>query len=270
MFLDTRDFAEEVAFHVFPYQEVCVEEIVGLLEVAVPARQTAMTSGTDGPADREGYHKISQGLLITLWVESDQPEDASAEDGESSGQADDEMEHSELSLQAGRFFHLPELTAAVYLLQNRTAYVQASLTMDDSAAAFVHALEGALFEGDPCRFLCEVQPQPETSFVVVVMATTWSRLLGLIPILIDARDVGGHLFAAYTGHEFCRDDIAARMGHDWSEDFVVHAPAANATITGDQRYPSLNGMLVIVLRADGALPELLDPELRKGAPAAAR
>ena len=255
VFLDTRDFGEEVAFHVFPYHEVCVEEIVTLLEVAVPPGYTAWISGTDGPADRDGYHRISQGLLITLWVESEPDED----DGQHSVAAGS---HMALESASGRFFRVPELTAAVFMVQRKTTYVQVTMLPGDTASTFVRALQDVLYEGDQWHRLYAVCPQPQTGYVATVMDTTWTGLLGVVPVVIDATDIGDGIFATFLQREFCRDDISTLFGASWDDDFVLLAPTAGQSILGSQLYPAFKGMLIVALRAGTALPELQDLEMR--------
>ena len=80
VFIDARDLGESITFHVCASNTVTLDEVISLLDFAVPEHMIVRISGTDGPYDDAGRHRISPGSLLTLWaVDRDEAECAEEE-----------------------------------------------------------------------------------------------------------------------------------------------------------------------------------------------
>ena len=147
------------------------------------------------------------------------------------------------------------LLAVVYSYQTRTVNVRISILPEDTAETVATELEETVFEGDEFHFLCAVQPQPLGRHIAMVTESTWTRLSGLVPVLIDPSFVGGVPFQIFVKRELRLSDIVAAMGDDWRTGFCVYADDADEALGASNLYMAHDGMLLAVCPADAERPQ---------------
>ena len=257
VFIDARDLGESVTFHVFSTDVVQVSDVLGTLDFTVPEDVIVKVSGSEGPVDLEGGHRIRQGTLLILWTDA-------AEDAES--QCDEGGEDTSDSDEADPWKRPFYVMAAVHGFQYKTEYVKVSVLPEDTAATLVEALEEDLFGSDTWRYACPVVPQPASLFVMVLVEYAWTRMLDLVPIYIDVIGTEPRGFAAFVGKTCSLSEIIMLFGDEWSEELQVFAAGTDEAMTEDGVYLATEGMLFTVCHGGVQKPEYQSLECKLQSP----
>ena len=219
VFLDARDLAEPIAFHIFRSDSVTTEEVVEALEVPIPPGIRLHIAGT------------------SVWAEHEEvPAETSVEDTTS--------EESAPRPTWKRPFYV---TAAVYTRQTYMHTHFISLIPEDDDASLIAELDDTVFENDHWRSLCAVQPQPDSAYVSVVTESWWTVKLGLLPVLVDLTGIAGRRFASFVDSEFALEDIISMVGSDWDDGYNVYAAGDDEPPEAGQIYSASRGMLISVV-----------------------
>ena len=217
----------------------------GLLRQAMraphPARDTDPPhSGGTGDAPSDGA--------------SDQPErddragSLGGSDHDAAGDDLDQVTHSVRSSQAD----LAPFTAVFLVLV--PSYVQELFVLQLVAPATVDEVKAAVQDGRSAqgrrRFphLCEVFPQPDTAFGVLVAVPDWDCIVAFV--VVDARHTGGRLFSAAVPARADRSLLLSACGFDPNGQFVVYTQDTPWQLADGFQVRLAHGDLVLVTVPD--------------------
>ena len=253
VFIDARDLGEGITFHLFDTNLIRLQDVTALLDFTVPEHLIVKVAGTDGPSLDAGLHRISQGALLTLWAV--EAVDVGSEETEEDTSFSDDAEPDPWR----RPFYL---MAAVYGFQYRVDFMRISVVPEDDSASVVQALEEELSDNGNWKHLCAVHPQPQTEYIAVVVESTWTRMVGLLPVLIAVEEASPRLFAFFVRHEFCLAEIIAVMAVDWKEEYEVYAGGEPYQLRHGVQYQAVRGMLIAICRSGVERPQYQTLEQR--------
>ena len=248
VFIDARELGEGIDCHIFDSNLVHPSEVIGLLECHIPEGVLVRVSGTDGAVDDGGKHRIQNDSILTLWTEL--REDSCSSSAAALTGAESSSEDTARDPWARPFY----LIAAVHTLQTSTHYLRISIIPEDDEGPVAEELELTLFEHDQWHFLVMVRPQPCTPYIAAITESTWTRMMGLQPIMVDMTPVNGRCFAEFCEQEFRLDDVIRIVGDEWQPEWRVFVPDEAEALYPGSSYSAQRGMLISICPGEGIRP----------------
>ena len=150
-----------------------------------------------------------------------------------------------------------DATIAVYEFQKSTNYVLVPLIAEDDEDSIAEELAERIHDNEADRVTIAVRPQPDGDHLSYI--SVGQRILesGMVPVLIDACNIGANRFLYLAQSRISVDDIKAAMGPDWIDGVHVWLGHGGTPMQADDVHDTWTGMLVTI-SPRGFGPPLLD------------
>ena len=146
-------------------------------------------------------------------------------------------------------------TAVIYGLQTTPEVITFWVDGDLDEHAITNAATDEAFHGLDDHMVFPLRPQPCDDCLHYVSVTTWVMGLGMLPIVIDAKQCRGTRFVAHVGAEITKEDIQRLLGPDWPQNADVWPPRRSTPLVDDETVRVNIGWVFIVSPRHASAPD---------------
>ena len=255
VFIDPRDFGLGIFFHVFLSRTIEPHDVLDILDFHVPGGFGVKVSVGASVASDE-TRPISNGCLITVWVEKLEADDAAPEE-----EPDDSMSAACSTISessgVGHSWRRPfYISVKVFGVQVEPRIVRLSVIPEDDINSIIIELLSNVLDADGYRSLVPISPQPADDSIIFAMSAAWITSRRQFPVMIDASRAGGRSFICMLGAHFSKADIVHQFGTDWPVNAVIWLPGPRCWVDEHQAIRTGDGMLIVILRSADELGQL--------------
>ena len=244
VFIDPRDFGENIIFHVFRSKSVSPDEVIAALGFTAPEHHVVMVAVGNSTAT-DARRPITHGCLITVWVEEAPDSDEAMTETDTSANAANGLANDSHSWR--RPFYM---SMKVYGVQVEPTVLRLSVLPEDDINSIIIEILSVELDVDGQHTLVAISPQPADDSLVFAMTANWITLQNRFPAMIDATAFGFNRFIIMLADHLTLSDVQDSFGADWPDAAVVWLPGHGIHMEPGRRVPTGNGMLVLVIDPD--------------------
>ena len=147
------------------------------------------------------------------------------------------------SLMAGIWAEESPFTSLISTTSSAVHYIMVPVLSNEDEDSLCFEISDRLFDIGTTRCIVPVRPQPDEDHLAVIDVSAWTLESQRYPALVDARKIGGGVFACSVSSKIRREHVRDLCGQDWTPDACVWLGCSSTPLVADEEQESWRACL---------------------------